>query len=79
MNTTIGSVHLAQEEILVRFAAMQAQIVDAYNGAGRGCLVREPTPTQLAGIKTQRQLEALVLTCTRPLPDTQWRAARSPR
>jgi hypothetical protein len=75
---TIGSRRLAQAEIPTLFAAMQAYIVGLHNSAGRGCLVREPTPAQLARIKTVRQLEALGLVYTQPL-ETRWRAARSPR
>jgi hypothetical protein len=64
---TTGSLTLAQAEIPVRFAALQAQIIERANRAGYGVVARAPAPAQLAGVQTERQLEALVLTCTRPL------------
>jgi hypothetical protein len=70
MKITTGSVPLAQVEIPAQFAAMQASFVSLHNSAGRSCLVRKPTPAQLASIKFSHQLEALVLACTRPLPDS---------
>jgi hypothetical protein len=70
MKTTTGSIPLAQVEIPAQFAAMQTIVVSSHNSAGRSCLVRKPTPAQLAGIKFCHQLEALVLACTRPLPDS---------
>jgi hypothetical protein len=71
---TTGSKRLAQAEIPTLFAAMQAYIVGLHNTAGRGCLVREPAPAELARVETARQLEALALAYTRPL-ETRWRAA----
>ena len=71
MKITIGSTPLAQAKVPTLFAAMQACIVKMHNSAGRGCVVREPTAAELADIKTARQLEALVLVCTRPLLDAR--------
>jgi hypothetical protein len=65
---TTGSEPLAQAEVPALFTVLQAAIVELHNRSGRGCVVRQPTSTELAAVRTERQAEALAWTCTRPLP-----------
>jgi hypothetical protein len=68
MKTVMGFAPPAQVEIVAQFQAMQAYLVSLYNGIGESVLIRRPTPEQFANVKLSHQLEALVRTCTRPIP-----------
>jgi hypothetical protein len=58
---------LTQGEITILFRILQDRLVADRNTTGLGCVLRQPTPEQLAGVKTPRQLESLVRVCTRPI------------
>jgi hypothetical protein len=64
---TIGSTPLTQADVRTRVATVQAAILELHNRSGRGCVVRQPTLTELAAVRTERQAEALAWVCTRPI------------
>jgi hypothetical protein len=64
---TVGSPRLAPEDVPVRFAAAQEELLRDYNAAGRCVYVRHPNQRQLESITTRRALLALVMSCTRPV------------
>jgi hypothetical protein len=67
VKTTIGSAPLAQEDAAALFAVVQDRIIELCNRTGRSCVVRRPTADELASVQTERELEALALTYTRPI------------
>jgi hypothetical protein len=64
---TNGSTSLAQEDVPALFAVVQDRIIKRYNHSGHTCVVRRPTADELASIQTERELEALALSYTRPI------------
>jgi hypothetical protein len=67
---TTGSEPLSQAEVSALFVVLQDRFVALHNSAGRSCVVRKPSSAALAEVTTKRQLEALALSLTRPLPDS---------
>jgi hypothetical protein len=58
---------IGKDQLPARFAAEQDRLVRQFNLAGRNVSIRRPTAAQLNAIVTQRGLEALARSLTRPV------------